>query len=58
MDAAQGGVGTTTSFLDFPDEETAASTITVGADRVTLGVGPRPNSPSAIYRIIARCVAR
>ena len=59
--ASTGGVGTTTSFLDFPDEakcRTAASTITVGADQATLGVGPRPNSPSAIYRIIARCVAR
>ena len=60
--ASTGGVGTTTSSLDFPDEakcRTAADAIG-GANQVSLGqVGPHPNiSPSAIYRIIAQCVAR
>jgi hypothetical protein len=60
--ASTGGVGTTTSFLDFPDEpkcRTAADAI-AGSNHVTFGqVGPHPNiSPSAIYRIIAQCVAR
>jgi hypothetical protein len=60
--AATGGVGTTTSFLDFPDEakcRAAAGTV-AGTNQMSLGpVGTRPNiSPSAIYRIIAQCVAR
>jgi hypothetical protein len=60
--ASIGGVSTTTSFLDFQDEakcRTAADAITE-AGQVRVGeVGSHPNiSPSAIYRIDARCVAR
>ncbi len=60
--ASTGGVSTATAFLDFPDEakcRTAAETMS-RTDHVTVGeVGPHPNiSPSAIYRIIAQCVAR
>ena len=60
--ASTGGVATATSFLDFPDEakcRAAAETLS-RADHLTVGpVGLHPNiSPSAIYRIIAQCVAR
>lgn len=60
--ASTGGVGAATSFLDFPDEakcRTAANAL-AGTDQVRLGqAGLHPNiSPSAIYRIIAQCVAR
>ena len=60
--AATGGVGTTTSFLDFADEaecRTAAQALG-GTTPVTLGqVSNRPNiSPSAILHIVARCVER
>ena len=54
-----GGVGTTTTFLDFPSKakcQTAADALT-GADQINLSRGNRPNiSPSAIYRIVAYCV--
>ena len=59
--ASTGGVSTSTSFLDFSDEtkcRTAANIMKAGTDQVTLEVAPRPNSPSAIYRVIAQCVAR
>jgi len=60
--AATGGVATTTSFLDFPDEAKcrAAADAVAGSDQVNLvKTGSRPNiSPPAIYRIIAQCVAR
>jgi hypothetical protein len=60
--AATGGVATTTSFLDFPDEarcKTAAETV-AGTNQVTIGQsGTRPNiSPPATYRVIAQCVTR
>jgi hypothetical protein len=60
--AATGGVGATTTFLDFPDEakcRTAADAM-AGADQIGLNrPGQRPNiSPPAIYRIVAKCVAR
>jgi hypothetical protein len=60
--ASTGGVGATTTFLDFPDEakcRTAAEAI-AGADQIGLNrPGQRPNiSPPAIYRIVAKCVAR
>jgi hypothetical protein len=60
--AATGGVGTSTSFIDFPDEAKcrAAADAMAETNQVSLGqVGTRPNiSPSAVYRIIAKCVAR
>ena len=60
--AATGGVATTTSFLDFPDEAKcrAAAEAMADASQVTLGQIPtHPNiSPPAIYRVVARCVAR
>jgi rubredoxin len=61
--ASTGGVATATSFLDFPDEakcRTAAQAMSTRADHVNVDqVGPHPNiSPTAIYRIIAQCVAR
>ena len=56
-----GGVGTTTTFLDFPSKakcQTAADALT-GADQINLSRGNRPKiSPSAIYRIVAHCVER
>jgi hypothetical protein len=60
--AATGGVGATTSFLDFPDEAKCRTAMDVlaGTNQVTLGQGTtRPNiSPAATYRIVAHCVAR
>jgi hypothetical protein len=61
--AAIGGVGATTTFLDFSDETKcrAAATAMAAADQVTLDTANTrrpPISPPAIYRIIARCVER
>ena len=56
-----GGVGTTTAFLDFPSEAKcrAAADVLAGADQINLSRGNHPNiSPSATYRIVARCVER
>jgi hypothetical protein len=56
-----GGVGTTTAFLDFPSEAKcqAAAGALAGADQINPSRGNHPNiSPSATYRIIARCVER
>ena len=56
-----GGVGTTTAFLDFPSEAKcqAAVAALAGADQINPSRGNHPNiSPSATYRIIARCVER
>jgi hypothetical protein len=60
--ASTGGVATSTSFLDFPDEakcRTAADAL-AGTNLVRLAQqGGHPNiSPPAIYHIIAQCVAR
>ena len=59
--ASIGGVGTTTSFLDFPNEakcRAAAETLT-GIGQVTPSHGGHLNiSPSATYRIVAFCVER
>jgi hypothetical protein len=59
--ASTGGVSTSTSFLDFSDEAKCRSAVDVmkaGTDQVSLEVAPRPNSPSAVYRVIAQCVER
>ena len=57
--APTGGVGTTTTFLDFRDEAScqtgAAALATV--DQVTIQRGVQI-SPAAIYRIVAKCVQR
>ena len=56
-----GGVGTTTAFLDFPSEAKcrAAADVLAGADQIHASRGNHPNiSPSASYRIVARCVER
>jgi hypothetical protein len=56
-----GGVGTTTAFLDFPSEAKcqAAAAALAGADQINPSRGNHPNiSPSATYRIFARCVER
>jgi hypothetical protein len=56
-----GGVGATTAFLDFPSEAKcqAAAGALAGADQINPSRGNHPNiSPSATYRIIARCVER
>ena len=56
-----GGVGTTTAFLDFPSEAKcrAAADVLAGADQINASRGNHPNiSPSASYRIVARCVER
>jgi hypothetical protein len=61
-EASTGGVGTTTSFLDFPNETKcrAAADAVAGTSQVNLGQhGNHPNiSPSAIYHIAAYCVER
>ena len=55
--SSRAGVSTTTTFLDFKDQETctaAANALAVRSDTfpgTTTGVG-------GIYRIIAKCVAR
>jgi hypothetical protein len=60
--ATTGGVGTTTSFLDFSDEAKcrSAAALISGTNQVSLErTGQHPNiSPPAIYRIIAQCVQR
>jgi hypothetical protein len=60
--AATGGVGATTTFIDFPDEAKCrvAAEAMAETNQVSLGqTTTRPNiSPPAIYRIIAKCVAR
>jgi hypothetical protein len=60
--SSNGGVGTTTSFLDFPNEVKcrSAADAMAATNHVTLGPpGPHPAiSPSAIYRIVAQCVER
>lgn len=57
--AATGGVGTTTSFLEFSDGEKcrAAADALAGTHQITLGPTTHPNiSPPATYRIITQCV--
>jgi hypothetical protein len=60
--ASTGGVGTSTAFLDFPNEEKcrAAMDAVAGTNQLALErPGPHPNiSPSAIYRIVGHCVER
>jgi hypothetical protein len=60
--ASTGGVATSTSFLDFPDEAKCriAAEALAGTKQVRLGeVGVHPNiSPPAIYHIVAQCFAR
>ena len=59
--ASVGGVGTATSFLDFPSEAKcrAAADALAGTGQVTPSHGGHPNiSPSANYRIVAYCVER
>jgi hypothetical protein len=59
--AAIGGVSTTTSFLDFPDEAKCRSAADGIAGTAQLNLdrpGARPTSPPVTYRIIAKCVAR
>jgi hypothetical protein len=56
-----GGVGTTTSFLDFPDEAKchAAAGALTGSGAVNPSHGNHPNiSPAATYRLVAYCVER
>jgi hypothetical protein len=53
----RGGVGTTTAFLNFPDQSkctAAATTIGVG----DTSFGGNPNTPAGTFRIIATCIAR
>jgi hypothetical protein len=57
---ARGGVSTTTTFLDFPDQqkcEAAAAAVAVKLDAFPSTAGNTP-TPGAYYRIIAKCVAR
>jgi hypothetical protein len=59
--ASSGGVGTTTSFLDFASEAKcrAAANVLTGADQLVSTHGSHPNiSPSATYRVVAYCVER
>ena len=54
---ARGGVATTTTFLEFNDQAkctTAANTLTVQSDVFPGSV----TNVGAVYRIIAKCVAR
>ena len=53
----RGGVSTTTTFLDFKDQATctaAANALAVQSDRLTSS----GTKVGAVYRIIAKCVAR
>jgi hypothetical protein len=53
----RGGVSTTTTFLDFKDQETcdrAASALAVKSDAFP----GTATSVGGVYRIIAKCVAR
>ena len=59
--ASVGGVATTTSFLDFPNEAKCRAAIDAltGVGQVTPSHGSHPNiSPSATYRIVAYCLER
>jgi hypothetical protein len=59
--ASSGGVGTTTSFLDFASEAKcrAAANALTKTDQVISTHGNHPNiSPSATYRVEAFCVER
>jgi hypothetical protein len=60
--ASNGGVATTTSFLDFPNEakcRAAAEAMRVTQEVVLKPLGGRvPISPPAIYRVSAQCVER
>jgi hypothetical protein len=54
----RGGVATTTTLLEFTDQDkcnTAANTLAVQSDTFPSG---RVTYVGAIYRIIAKCVAR
>jgi hypothetical protein len=56
-----GGVGTTTSILDFAIEAKcrAAANVLAGTDQLISTHGSHPNiSRSATYRVIAYCVER
>jgi hypothetical protein len=59
--ASSGGVGSTTSILDFPSEAKcrAAADALTGTGQIISSHGNHPNiSPSATYRILAYCVER
>jgi hypothetical protein len=60
--SSNGGVGTATSFLDFPNEAKCrtAADVMGATQQVTLAPpGAHPAiSPSAIYRIVAQCIER
>jgi hypothetical protein len=60
--ASNGGVATTTSFLDFPNEakcRAAADAMGVTQQVVLKPLGARiPISPPAIYRVSAQCLER
>jgi len=60
--SSNGGVGTATSFLDFPNEakcRTAADVMGATLQVTLAPPGAHPAiSPSAIYRIVAQCVER
>ena len=58
--ANTGGVSTSTTFLDFPDQakcQAAAAEIVV-EDYLTLPANAFGNRPPTFYRIVAKCVAR
>ncbi|MET4387660.1 hypothetical protein ABIB73_003417 [Bradyrhizobium sp. F1.4.3] len=58
--ANTGGVSTSTTFLDFPDQakcEAAAAGVAVD-DYTTLPTNAYNNRPPTFYRIVAKCAAR
>jgi hypothetical protein len=58
--ANTGGVSTSTTFLDFPDQAKcqAAATEVAVDDYTTLPTNAFGGRPPTVYRIVAKCVAR
>jgi len=60
--SSNGGVATTTSFIDFQEEAKCRSAADAIASTQQLSPTPsgvHPNiSPSAFYRVVAQCLAR
>ena len=60
--ASTGGVATTTSFLDFPNQAKCKEAADALASTGQVNLGQHSNhpniSPSAIYRIVSFCVER
>jgi hypothetical protein len=60
--SVQGGVATSTTFLDFADEAKCKTAAEAMNTNERIGINDRPGhtniSPPAYYRTVARCVQR